>query len=354
MTKTPIPLRPDYAAAAATARNRGVNAITRAVAALAWHQTHRSGPTPSELLAEHWGEDRDAALILKTAVTPSTMSSASALMTSGVPELIASLGAVSAAAALLGRGMQLQNDRPGVFVIPSVKSAAANASFIAEGAAVPVRALTFSSLMLEVKSLKCIAVFTREIFERSIPNIETLVRSVLTESIGLTLDSILFGTAAASSSAPAGLRNGIAATAVGTTDPRADLTTLHAAVAAIAGAVQPVVCCNPVQAAALRNASPPIGYDVLATAGLSAGVVAMIAPNALASVMDTAPRFEIADSASLHMDTSPTDFGISGVLATPSVKSLWQTDSVGLRVVLKTDWGLRDVGGLAWLSAAGW
>jgi hypothetical protein len=36
----------------------------------------------------------------------------------------------------------------------------------------------------------------------------------------------------------------------------------------------------------------------------------------------------------------------SGVLATPS-RSLWQTDSLGLRMIMEVSWGLRASSGLA-------
>jgi hypothetical protein len=70
-----------------------------------------------------------------------------------------------------------------------------------------------------------------------------------------------------------------------------------------------------------------------------------------------APRFEISDQATLHMeDTTPLDIGTAGSPATVAapVKSMWQTDSLALRLILPTNWTIRRAGVVAWVAGVTW
>jgi hypothetical protein len=64
------------------------------------------------------------------------------------------------------------------------------------------------------------------------------------------------------------------------------------------------------------------------------------------------PRLEISDQATLHMeDTTPADI-VAGTPATP-VKSMWQTDSLALRMIMKMNWLLRRPI-VAWTTGVAW
>jgi hypothetical protein len=70
------------------------------------------------------------------------------------------------------------------------------------------------------------------------------------------------------------------------------------------------------------------------------------------------PRFDVSDQATLHMeDTSPLPIATgaqgSGVLATPT-RSLFQTDSMAIRMLLDMNWALRRTGTLAWTQSVTW
>jgi hypothetical protein len=43
----------------------------------------------------------------------------------------------------------------------------------------------------------------------------------------------------------------------------------------------------------------------------------------------------------------------AGAVASP-VRSLWQTDTVGIRAILRCAWALRATGAVAWLQSATW
>ncbi|TAI60690.1 hypothetical protein [Bradyrhizobium sp. Leo170] len=70
-----------------------------------------------------------------------------------------------------------------------------------------------------------------------------------------------------------------------------------------------------------------------------------------------APRFEISDQATLHMeDTNPQPIVGGADPGTPAnpVRSLWQTDSLALRLILPVNWTLRRPGMVAWVQGVTW
>jgi hypothetical protein len=70
-----------------------------------------------------------------------------------------------------------------------------------------------------------------------------------------------------------------------------------------------------------------------------------------------APRFEVSDQATLHFDdTTPLQIGTPGTPPTVAapVQSLWQTDSLALRLILPINWCLRRGGVVAWTAGVTW
>jgi hypothetical protein len=75
------------------------------------------------------------------------------------------------------------------------------------------------------------------------------------------------------------------------------------------------------------------------------------------SVSGDAPRFEISDQATLHMeDTNPLQLAAAGtpaVVAAPA-QSMFQTDSLALRLILPLNWTMRRAGVVAWVAGVTW
>jgi hypothetical protein len=68
-----------------------------------------------------------------------------------------------------------------------------------------------------------------------------------------------------------------------------------------------------------------------------------------------APRMEMNDSATLHFeDTNPQDLVVSPSTVAAPQKSLWQTDSLALRMVLPLNWVQRRAGTVAWTQNVTW
>jgi hypothetical protein len=76
-----------------------------------------------------------------------------------------------------------------------------------------------------------------------------------------------------------------------------------------------------------------------------------------ASVTGDDPRFEISDQAVLHLeDTAPLQIGTPGTpptVAAPT-RSLWQTDTIGLRLVMPMNWTMRRTGMVQHIDAVSW
>ena len=99
-----------------------------------------------------------------------------------------------------------------------------------------------------------------------------------------------------------------------------------------------------------------LNYDVLASSGVAATTIIAIAPRAVVSAVDPAPRFEASNESTLHMDDAPVAIGTAGspnVVGAPS-SSLWQQNRVGLKAIYNVAWGLRHASGVAWMTGVTW
>src|SRR5262249_7448818 len=195
--------------------------------------------------------------ICKAASSPATATTsgwASQLAASATLDLISTLGPASAASDLIRRSLQVSFERNYQITVPAVVSSAGDVAFTAEGAPLPVRQLGVGGASLVPHKAGAIFVFTRELLEHSTPNAERLTRAVLTESVGLALDAVMFDSNAASATRPAGLRNNVvgltAATGGGDAAMLTDIKALAAAVAGVAG-LQIVFVAPPTQALTL-------------------------------------------------------------------------------------------------------
>jgi hypothetical protein len=204
----PIPLRPDPAAL----RSRSAEVLVRAVAAHAIAELQPSHV--STVVKQYWPEDRDTELITRAATTPATITGsgwASNLASTALADFIASMAPASAAAQLLELGLQLQFSRASAIMVPGMIADATKVGFVGESQPIPVQQFSTAGVLLDPRSFKVITTFTAEIFQHSTPTIESLVRALLTESVGLALDAALLDPTAGDATRPPGLRYGIAA-----------------------------------------------------------------------------------------------------------------------------------------------
>jgi len=310
---------------------------------------HGSASMAARVAERLWPSDRIVQRAVATPAMVSVAGWAAELARTVVAAALEAMGPESAGARLLQQALVLNLDGVGAVSVPNFVAAAGNASFVAEGAPIPVRQLTGPAALLTPFKLAVIAALTREMVEGS--NAEQIISDVLMRSAGLALDAVLFGSAAATAAQPAGIRNGIAAlTASNNSDFQTavyeDITTLLGAVSAVAGAGRIVLVMSPGRAAAIymRTARTADNVTVLGSAALGNDLIA-VAPNGLAAAFSPEPEIETSSNATVVMDTAPGAAGTMG-----PERSMFQTDAVALKMRWPVTWAVRNSAAVAWIT----
>jgi HK97 family phage major capsid protein/HK97 family phage prohead protease len=337
-------------------------------------KAHVEKRNPVDILRETYGEDQTTKAVTdivlnKAAVAPAdtaTPAWAGALVQTAIGDFFELLMPQSVYPRLSAIGGRFGFGRNGTVSLPTRDATPTVAgSFVGEGAPIPVRRAGFSAVTLTPKKMAVITTMTREITERSTPQIEQLLRNAIQEDTAVSIDSVLLDALAATTIRPAGLRNG-ATTAAGTAGGdiaavRADVKgMLGSLITATAGNIRnPVWIMNPIQALGLsmvENAAGDTpfeeeitggrfrGYPVIQSTTVPAGTVLLLDAADFFSATGDDPRFDVSDQATLHMeDTTPLQISTAGtpnVVAAP-VRSMFQTDSLALRMILPMNWALR-------------
>jgi len=282
---------------------------------------------------------------------------------------------------LSSMGLKLTFGRNGRISVPTrAATPTVSGSFVGEGAPIPVRQAAFTSTLMTPKKMAVITTWTREMDEHSVPAIEGLLRNAITEDTAISIDTILLDANPATTIRPAGLRNGV----VGLTPTAGggfnalvgDIKGLTGSVlTATNGNIRSLVfIMNPQQALSIGFIQPPVpggifpfaaeisnnrlmGYAVIQSGTVPLGTVICMDAADYVSVTGDTPRFEISDQATLHMeDTAPQHIGAAGtpaVVAAPAV-SMFQTDSMALRLILPMNWAVRRAGVVAWVAGVTW
>jgi hypothetical protein len=288
---------------------------------------------------------------------------------------------VSVLPKLSAMGMGLTFGQNGRIVIPTRSLTPSIAgSFVGEGQAIPVRQGAFTSQTLTPKKLAVITSWTKEMEDFSIPAIEGLLRQAIIEDTAMSLDAVLLDANVATAIRPPGLRSYGAGLTAGT-DPSgyvnfiADYAKLYGGLLTMTkGNVRrAVILLNPQETLGLSLEHPPstatvlfpfmdmlennrlIRADVIESATVPAGTVIMLDAADFTTAGAEGPRMDISDTATLHMeDTAPADIvsGSPGTVASP-VKSMWQTDSLALRMIMRLNWLMRRPV-VTWMSGVKW
>lgn len=307
----------------------------------------------SEVAARMWPSDRVLAELVERAAVAPAMTSvagwAAELAQRVVSDALEALGPASAGAQILKQGLVLSWDGAGSISVPGFVAEFGNAGWVAEGDPIPVRQLIVTPGLLNPHKLGAIAVLTREQMESS--NAEAMISDALVRAAGRMLDEVLFDANPESASRPKGLRNGVSATTPSSaTDPAnafaEDIATLINSLAPVGGNGPYIIVASPGRAAAMGlRFIREVGNLVVVGSSAVINDVLAIAPAALAAALSPDPDVETANAATLHMDTAPTAVGS----AAPS-RSLFQTDSIAVKVRWPVSWILRDPRGFAWMT----
>lgn len=307
-----------------------------------------------QVAAEMWPSDKLVAQILTRAATSPAMTTvtgwAAELAQRVVADGLEALGPASAGAEVMKRSLVLTFDGAGSISAPGLPLDFSGVSaFVAEGQPIRVYDGALTPALLNPYKLAAIVVLTREMLESS--NAEKLIGDSMVIAAGRSLDEVLFDANPASAARPAGLRNGIAVlTASNSTDAWEaafeDVSNLIGAVAPVGGRGPYILVASPGRAVGMgMRFEGNDNFVVLASAAVGNDLYA-IAPTALVAALSPEPEIETSKGGTLHMEkTTPLPVGT----AAPH-RSLFQTDSIALKIRWPVSWVLRDPRGFAWVT----
>jgi hypothetical protein len=297
---------------------------------------------------------RPIPLKIRSAQTPTSIADTPALQTIAL-HFVESLQPVSAAAQVLARALNFSLDRATQIGIPSVAIPAGN--FVAEGRAIPVVQGLTSPAMLDPHKVGVIVVLTNEMMHNS--QAEAILRQTMIEATAAAFDGLMFSAApGVANERPAGLLYNVAPIAPSSASSPldamiADLQQIAKATAPVSGASAPVLIAAPAQAVSLAMLAVRDVWPVFASAALPDRTIIGLVPGAVAVAIDRL-RLEAGNQMAANMEDTPGEIvDIGGVFAR-TVGSVFQTDSVGLRLIMPCSWGLRSASAIAWLESVNW
>ena len=342
--------------------------VSRAALAVLLNSLRRgSSQTGAEGFArERWPNDHQTLAVVKAATSPASTSGtgwAAETAPTAVADFLGSIEPESAGAKLVAAGTKLSLAGVSALTIP-MRSAlpATDASWVLENGAIPVRqgALTTTTLG-PAKKLAAIATLSREVAEHAAG--EAVIRQILGEDLSASLDATLFSNVAATGARNAGLLNGVsgqtATTGGGETALRGDLNALVNAVSGSGGLDGIVLIASPataVRASLYRTSTDNLTIWSAAPGAIAAGTVIAIQTRAFVSAF---PGIQIltAVDAVLHMDdASPLAISTTGspnVVSAPA-RSLFQTDTIGIRAVVSAAWTMRAPSAVSFVTSVSW
>jgi hypothetical protein len=311
---------------------------------------------PEKILSDHWSDDHRAALIVRNfnnAIT--TRAAVTPAMRADYPgativQLI-SLAPGFVAEQLFPRAIMVDLKGVDTFRFP-LPASFANAVFIAEGAAIPMR---MSLLVGPVCKLALITSMTNELKNAAPEIAETVLRYAIRTAVGYGLDSVLLSnTAAVAGVSPAGLLNGVGPIS-GTSSAAGDISKLVTAIATagIATASVVFIAATPQAMSLKMQPWPKFDYTVIEAPRLAAGVVIAVASDALVIAGGDEPRFSTEAQADAHMAEPASQLvSAGGTVAAPHV-SAFQSDLQFLRCIANITWSVVP-GAVQYLTGATW
>jgi hypothetical protein len=339
------------------ARPRPADAIVRAATAACLGFLREQ--SPEDVAKKAWPRDLDVHTMTRAATSPITTTSASTLVPNMVGDFLASLAPQSAAAQLFQAASRIDLAGVGSVLVPRASTFPAP-TFVGEGNAIPVVQGAFANTQVgPTGKLAFIAALTGDLETYAVQAATEIVRIAMTDAASRALDAALFSSTAASSIRPAGILNGATSVTPAPVSDQAmftDIGNLIGAIADAGGGSNVWLFANARQAVAVTLRSPAPTRAVIPVSTLPAGTVAAVEVSAFASGYRGVPEINVSVAGALHMDTVPSDIGAAGtpnVVAAPS-RSLWQTNTLGLRMTVQCAWSMLAPGMVATVAGTNW
>jgi hypothetical protein len=261
-----------------------------------------------------------------------------------VGAFIASLRPISAAGRLIDAGVRVPLDGQKAVVLPGVTTFPA-VPFIAEGGVTPTGQPSLTSVTLGPTSrIGVIVTATKEWAIHAAAALEDVLGALLREAGARALDSALFSAAAASTSRPAGLINGLSTltptSGGGISALAADVSALIDELVLGGSGALPMLFASPGRAARARILAPGLDVPIVPSPTIASSRVIAVDAGAFAWGFSESPDIDISDQVTVHEETNAQAIGVTGSPTVP-IRSMWQTASIAVRLNLRCSWALR-------------
>jgi HK97 family phage major capsid protein len=240
------------------------------------------------------------------------------------------------------------------------QEAIASGYWVGESLAIPASAQDFSDVELTAKKVGAISVASRELLRYSSPAAEMLIRDGLVEASRQRIDQTFLGTGAVSSSAPAGILNGVSGETASGTDAealRTDIATLYGTFLTAKNATGLHFVCTPTLAKSIslmRNALGQREFPELTAMGgtlegdpvvtgdnVGATHLILLKPSDIWRIGDMGVEVSLSMDATIEMDDAPAGDGGTPTAGTANPVSMFQTENVAFKVVRPINFAKR-------------
>lgn len=255
----------------------------------------------------------------------------------------------------------------------SIKSqdGAATGFWVGESKAIPNTNPTFNITSMLPLKVGAIAVCSNELLEDSSPAAEGLIRDALAEASAQRIDTTFVSADAASAGvSPAGILNGVSATAASGSDPAALRADLKAALATFdtakdTGGLQIVttralarsisLMFNALGTAQEFPGTTPMGgtllsYPVLVGDNVPAGDIIVLNPREIYKIGDMGVQVSISRDAMIEQSSAPTGATDTPVAASQVFTSMFQEESTAIKIVRRINFAKRRTTAVALIS----
>ena len=280
------------------------------------------------------------------------------LADNAVASYVATLAPMSAAAKIIGMGMQVTMGRAGTEKYPARETApATTVPWTGEGDPIPMGSFELNNdCELSPKKFAFMVGTSRELARRL--GGDAVIRQLIREDAASILDAAYFNNVAADSATHAGMLAGITAfTGYGGGDRVAmenDLVALSDAVSA-GGSGELVFVVSPRRANRVRILYPDLARDLTFLPSLAVADTTAIAVDPASWLHGYGDQvdIEVSPYATVHMDTDPDPIVMSGTPAA-AVRSYYQTDSLAYRFITDLAFAARRTNAAAWTTGLTW
>ncbi|WP_373503642.1 phage major capsid protein [Aestuariivirga sp.] len=311
-----------------------------------------------DIITRRWPTDRTAALVAKATVAPGASGTAGwAAEVAGTAwgGFLASLAPFSVMASIMPRGTVSPFDGFSRKLHPYRSSTAAPMSWVKELDVIPVAAYTIASATLTPKKMATLTIFSRELMKHS--DAEAIFNQIFREDAGLSLDAAYFSTDSATDARHAGLLNGLTAgTGYGGADAAAMQTDLAALASTVAanGSGEVVFIGSPERAALFPVRFAESKVTMMGSAAVPATRVIALDPRALVHGFNPVPDIDVSTEGTVHMSDTPLEIVDDSATVADPVRSLFQTDAIGLRCFLEIGFAKRRSNAVAFVDGVTW